>query len=503
VRQPPEAGWAEVLDAAARHTFRGRPLTHLTDDARAVRPGSIFVARRGFAADGHDFIPEAVARGAAVLVAERPVRAAPPVCRVPDGRRALSSLADAWWGHPSRRLRVIGVTGTNGKTTTTWLLASILAAAGLSPCIVGNLGFVLRGRRRARLPWTTPPPVELHGLLAEARALGSDAAVLEVSAQSLSQARVADLAFDAAAITNLSREHGEYYADAAAYREAKLSLFRLLGRGDKPARAVLNGSLPDLARFREAAAVPTLTYGPDGEVRAVEVRSRGLLGNDLALALPAAGGSEEVLRLRLRLPGPFNVENALCAAALACALGVPAEAVAAGLGRLRHVPGRMQTVQRAPFRAVADYAHNPAGLRAVLGALRRATPGRLALVMGARGRRERGKRQLMGAVAAAFCDRVILTSDRPAGEDPAEAAEPMRRAVADVGVAVSFERDRFRALQTALVGLRPGDCAVAVGKGDEPWGEDDSAEPGPLDDVAALRRLLAGTGLGALPRVLG
>ena len=478
--------WPVVLLAAERRAWRGGPLTGITDDSRAARPGCIFIAHRGWHADGHAYTAAAVAAGASLVVAEQPLACAAPLCVVPDGRAALSALADAWFGHPGRRLRLIGVTGTNGKTTTAHLIAGVLHAAGLRPCVIGTLGAQWDGQPLQALPWTTPPPLQLHGLLAEAVAAGADACVLEVSAQGLSQARVADCGFEVGALTNLSREHREYYASEADYVQAKAALFRRLRHAERPAHAVLNRAVPHLAAFRAACAVPVLEYGPGADIEALSARGRGLAGSDLQLRLPGCG---EPVAVRLRLPGPHNVDNALCAAAVGCALQVPPARIAAGLQAVQEVPGRLQHICRGPVRVLVDYAHNPAGLRALLGLLRSATAGRLVVVMGARGNRDPGKRPLMGAVVAAFADRVVLTADRPAGEDAQAAAEPMRAAVADCGVPVVFCADRLRALEAALAGSRPGDCVVAVGKGPEPW-EGDSETPG-LDDVRALRQLLA------------
>ncbi len=482
--------WDELVSAAERHSFRGLPLSEISNDSRTIRAGAIFVAHRGRQADGHTFIADALAAGARLVVAERPVRCPVPVSVVPDGRRALSALAANWFGHPARRMHMVGVTGTNGKTTTVHLVASILEAAGLSPCTVGTLGFRRGGHTTALLPWTTPPPVQLHSGLAEQLEAGADACILEVSAQGVSEARVADCSFEVAAITNLTRDHREYYDSAQEYLEAKLGLFRLLETSARPAVAVLNRALPQLDLFRGACGVPVVEYGDGAEVRALAVRPEGLEGTQLVLHLP---GRPRGVPLRLHLPGPHNVENALCAAAIGTAMGLHAEEIAAGLQQVHDVPGRLQDVSRGGVRVVVDYAHNPAGLRALLRLLRTSAVGRLVVVMGARGRRDQGKRSLMGGVAASFADLVVLTSDRPAGEDPEEAAAPMRAAIADCGVPVRFVPDRLQALELALDGRVPGDVVVAVGKGEEPW-EGDSAEPG-WDDVSALRALQAEGGL--------
>ncbi len=477
--------WAEVVAAAERHRLGAIELTMISDDSRQVRPGTLFVAHGGARADGHAYIPQAVDQGAALIVAEHPLPAPVPVCVVADGRRALSRLAAAWCGYPARRLRMVGVTGTNGKTTTVQLVAAILAAAGYRPCLVGTLGFQRRpGERAAPLPWTTPPPVALHAWLAQEAHSGADACVMEVSAQSISQERVSDCDFDVAAITNLTRDHGEYYNSAEAYARAKARLFRDLEHAGKPARAVLYSELSYRSLFAEACRVPVLEFGPGAAVCALEVRPRGLDGTDLVLRLP---GRPDGLAVRLRLPGQYNVDNALCAAAIGSALGLDAEAISAGLGAVRSVPGRLQPVAEGEVRILVDYAHNPAGLRVVLRLLRDATAGQLVVVMGARGQRDRGKRFTMGCVAAAFADMVVLTSDRPAGEDPEVAADLMRMAIMDCGVPVTFIADRFQALARALEGRRPGDCVVAVGKGEEEWAGDSPRRE--LNDVSALRAL--------------
>jgi UDP-N-acetylmuramoyl-L-alanyl-D-glutamate--2,6-diaminopimelate ligase len=478
--------WRALLGAASRRAWNGTPLAGLSEDSREVGPGWIFVAHGGQQTDGHRYIADAAAAGAALVVCERPQPCPVPICVVGDARAALSELAAAWFRNPARHMRLIGVTGTNGKTSTAALTAAVLSAAGFHPCTIGTLGVRLRDQTLRELPWTTPPPVQLHGALAEALAAGADSCVMEVSAQAVSQNRVADCPFEVAAITNLSREHFEYYADRDAYVQAKADLFRHLARRPgRPGIGVLNRRLEDLATFRKACPGPTVEYGPGGDIEVVSTQPRALAGTDIAVRWP---GRAAPVGMRVRLPGDHNVENAVCAAAVAAALDLPPSAAAAGVAAVHSVAGRLEQVVRRPVRVIVDYAHNPAGLRALLQLLRRSTRGRLLVVMGARGGRDPGKRPLMGAIVAAFADQVVLTSDRPAPEDPAGAAEPMRRAVHDCGVPVRFVRDRLEAFQEALAGRSPGDCVVAVGKGRERW-IGDSATAG-LDDVSAFRLVL-------------
>lgn len=487
-----QVSWESLVRAVARRQWRGRALAGVTEDSRQVLPGMVFVARPGTCADGHDFVAAAAAAGAVLVVAEREVAARVPTCIVPSGARALALLAAAWHGEPARRLRLVGVTGTNGKTTVTHLVGAILEAAGTPALLLGTLGLWVAGRRlRPPSRWTTPPAPVLQADLARALAAGARAGALEVSAQALEQRRVDGCTFEVVACTNVTREHGEHFLDQDSYHLAKQRLFD--PREFPGARAVVHERLArdPLWRLVARRRPAPLTFGWRGaDVHVLEWAQRGLAGSDVELAVPL-GGSMVRLRLRLPLPGAYNVENAACAAAIAAALGLDADAIRRGLEGVRHVPGRLQHVRQRPFRVIVDYAHNPASLRAVLTTVRRATPGRLVLVLGARGGRDRGKRPLMGAVAAALCDRLVLTSDRPAGEDPEEAAAPLRRAALDCGAVADFVPDRFEALRAALDGVRAGDTVLVAGKGDEPWCGDGEPAPG-TTDVTALEALLGG-----------
>ena len=485
--------WSEVVAAVTNHRWRGRPLLDVSEDSRHCRPGSVFVARPGRQGDGHDFATAAVDSGAVLVVAERPCDVGVPVCLVPSAPRALAQLAAAWYGKPAADLDLVGVTGTNGKTTVVTLARAILSAAGRRTFSLGTTGFWLDSRLVApHLRWTTPPALELQALCARAVAAGANSGVLEVSAQALDQHRVAGCRFGAAAITNVSREHGEYFDHPAAYLAAKISLFR----GDDappPAWSVVNASLPEVAAAARQAGSHTLVYGPDaGDVRLYAYEPHGLDGSRLRVT--AAG---ELLDLRLWLPGRYNVENALAAVALGLALDVSPADVARGIESVTTVPGRWQVLRRRPYRVIVDYAHNPAALRAVLSLVRQSTPGRLLLVMGARGERDENKRPLMGAVAAGLCDQIIFTSDRPGREDPARAAAPMVRAALDCGGTARYVDHRRSALTTALDALRPGDSLVVTGKGDEPWLGDGEADPD-TTDVAVLCELLDGQSAVAL-----
>jgi len=446
----------------------------------------VFVARRGQHTDGHDLLSAARRQGAAFTVGERRLGRGLPDVLVPDPAAAVAHLVSAWYGDPGRRLTLIGITGTNGKTTAAQLTAAIFTAAGHAVGTVGTLGYSFGGQT-AQGDHTTPPPEILYRILAEWLAAGASHVVLEVSAQALSQRRTAACPFAAAALTGFARDHGEFYPDQDAYREAKASLFRdLRGVAVLPAPTADDA---DQAAFAAAAADAdrTVFYGPDGMVRGRSLRSRGLLGTWMELQLPGEAGPR---RLLLPIPGQHNVANATCAAASAWSLGISADTIVAALEVAAPPPGRALCLRLSAQGAwaVLDYAHNPAALAATLRWLRQSIPGRVYVVLGARGERDPGKRPLMGAVVAALSDGAVFTSDRPAGETPESAAASMLSAARDCGARAVFIRDRAQAIAHAASLLQDGDCVLVAGKGTEPW-QDDSPTRGGVDDPTILREL--------------
>ncbi len=485
-REGPERGatavvqWEQALAAVRARHYRGADVLGVTEDTHRLIPGMVFVARPGRHADGHAFLTEARERGALLTVGERAVAADLPDVVVPDAAAALSHLVSAWWGDPGAGMVLVGVTGTNGKTTVAHLLAQILRAAGYRAGQVGTLGFRFEDDFSAT-HHTTPPPEVLYPLLCRWRDAGCTHVVMEVSAQALSQRRVAALRFAAAALTGFSRDHGEYYQDLQEYRRAKEELFSALTSGS----AVLPRDDPQYAAFAAAAAgCRILTFGPGGEVQGEPAGTAELGGGRIRLQLP----DERERVLHFPLPGMHNLRNALCAAATALSLGVQARAIFEGLSAAGSVPGRAM-VLRAPggMTAVVDYAHNPAALKEILRTVRAGTPGRLYAVLGPRGERDRGKRPLMGAILAAFADAAVITSDRPGSELPEEAAAPMLQAARDCGLRAEFVADRGEAIAMAAARLRRGDCLLVTGKGLEPWGAGDSAVL-PASDAEILRR---------------
>ena len=476
--------WAEALEAVRRRRWRGQTLAGVTEDTARLRPAMVFVARIGLHHDGHTFLRQARASGAAFTVGARPVAHGLPDVLVPDPAAALAHLVAAWHGDPGENLRIVGITGTNGKTTVAHLTAAIFTAAGHPTGTIGTLGCRFSDRGLATTH-TTPPPEVLYPLLAEWREADATHVVMEVSAQSLTQRRTAACRFSVAALTCLTREHGECFPDDNAYQAAKQALFTAV-RG----AAVLPADDPAFQAFAAAASHARLvTFGRGGDIDIGWIGG-GLTGSVGEIHFPHSRPQ----RLELRLPGRHNLRNAACAAAIAWAAGVPAEVIVAALRGAVPAPGRANCQWLPDLRAwaVVDYAHNPGALVAVLRWLRESVRGCLYVVIGARGGRDTGKRPLMGAAIAALADGAIFTADRPGAEDPAEAVAQMLQAARGCGLRARFVRDRAEAIAAATRLLRAGDCLLVTGKGSEPWDADDSTSwPYATDrtDVAVLRDL--------------
>ncbi len=436
------------------------PVSGVTADSRAVRPGWIYVAVRGSAVDGHRFVPEAVRAGAAAVVVEEPSGGAVPEVVVRDGRRAAQLLGRAWFGDPGSRLTLIGITGTNGKTTTTALVRHLLNAGGTTGSI-GTLGaFDGRGDPIPSIAGnlTTPGPIDLQETLAALVDRGATQAAMEASSHSLAQGRLDGLAFAAGVFTNLTRDHLDYHGTMEAYREAKL-LLRTLLRPDGV--EVLNADDPawDL---------------PPGPVR--RVRFGLASGADLratGISLAATGtrfrmeGRFGTAEVALPLLGAFNVSNALAAGACALELGVSLAGVVERLVAAPQVPGRMERIADRPCVVLRDYAHTPDALARALETLRPLTAGRLIVVFGCGGDRDRGKRPEMGRIAAEVADVAIVTSDNPRTEDP-------ERILADVAAGMGegphrMRVDRREAIAEALSEARADDTVLLAGKGHETY----------------------------------
>lgn len=412
-----------------------------THDSRQVRPGDLFCCVPGRHHDGHDHAPAAVAAGAAALLVERPLGLGVPELVVPDVRRAMGPVAATLLGDPSATLDVIGVTGTNGKTTTTHLLAAILNRAGRNCGVIGTLSGVR----------TTPEAPELQQLLAAFLAEGRRSVAMEVSSHALDLHRVDGTRFRVAVFTNLSRDHLDHHADMAAYFQAKASLFQP-GRCEL---AVLCTDDPHGRLLFDAAQVPSVGYGIAD-------------ADDLRISPEGSAFTWRGVPVTIALPGRFNVLNALAAATVAAHLGVTPEVVAAGLADVVSIPGRFERVDEGqPFVAAVDFAHTPDGLENLLVAARElAGGGRVVVVFGAGGDRDPTKRPEMGEVVARLADVVVLTTDNPRHEDPAAIMAAVHRGLAD-HPAVTTEPDRAAAIALGVAAAGPGDVLLVAGKGHE------------------------------------
>ncbi|MHC4391287.1 MAG: UDP-N-acetylmuramoyl-L-alanyl-D-glutamate--2,6-diaminopimelate ligase [Planctomycetota bacterium] len=458
-------------------------------DSREVEPGFAFVCVSGHAHDGHDYVSEAVARGARLIIAERVIHwddedAAVPVVRVGDGRAALADLAGMFYGHPASRVRAVGITGTKGKTTTTILLRAILRVAGKECGVLGTLGEQVFGRMRSTRN-TTPDPITIQRFLSELDRPRGGYAAIEVSSHALDQDRVRGVPFSVAVFTNLSGEHLDYHLTMGAYLEAKARLFDELGEG---ATAVIHMAHAEpaarLARYTRARIVG-YGIGSGFEVAARDLCSTSQ-GTRFVLSIGEAPGEA----VHLRLLGRHNVENALAAAGAAHALGVTPECIRRGLESVLGVPGRLEPVEAGqPFRVLVDYAHTDDALEKVLTALRPLVgDGRIVCLFGCGGDRDRGKRPRMGRVAERLADVLVLTSDNPRTEDP-EAIIDEVRAGLSAPERVHVWTDRKRGIACALLEARPGDIVLIAGKGHETY-QVIGTERLPFDDREVARHLL-------------
>jgi UDP-N-acetylmuramoyl-L-alanyl-D-glutamate--2,6-diaminopimelate ligase len=442
----------------------GVVVRHVTIDSRRVLPGALFACLRGSRADGHDFAAAALDAGAAALVVERRLPLAVTQVLVTDARRAVGSLAAAFHGQPSSTIPVVGITGTNGKTTTAHLLGAVLRHAGRSTAVLGTLSG----------PFTTPEAPDLQAQLACLVASGTEVVVMEVSSHALALERVTGTHFAVSAFTNLGRDHLDLHGTQERYFDAKAKLFTPGLSG----RAVIWVDDPFGRRLADGATIPVVEVGLD-DAGTVELDGWG------------ARFGWRGRPVHLPIPGRHNVANALVAAALAECLGLPAATVAAGLTSARPVPGRVEPVDAGqPFRVLVDFAHTPEALATLLDNLRELGPGRLVAVFGCGGDRDPAKRPLMGAAAAARADVVIVTSDNPRGEDPDEIIDAVVAGVPSGAPAtVHRDPDRRRAIAAALALARPGDVVVIAGKGHETT-QTQGGEVRPFDDRAVARQLL-------------
>jgi UDP-N-acetylmuramoyl-L-alanyl-D-glutamate--2,6-diaminopimelate ligase len=444
----------------------------LAYDARAVSPGALFFCVPGARADGHDFAPEAVAHGAVALVVERKLEAPVPQLVVANARAAMAVVADEFFGRPSEQLQVAGVTGTNGKTTTAFLLHSILEAAGRRPGLLGNIERRIGGERRPA-PLNTPEAIDLQRVFRELLDAGNKSCAMEASSHASQLHRLDRVRFSVLVFTNLTQDHLDFHGSMERYFEAKRRLF-----AGAPAAVNVGDAWGRQLAGKLAGATLTFGFADDADLRPERLE----LGPDGARF--SAGGIELTTRLR----GRFNVENVLGAVAAGRLLGLQDEAIAAGVGRLEGVPGRLEAIDEGqPFVVLVDYAHTPDSLENVLAAARELASNRLLCVFGCGGDRDRDKRPLMGRIASDRSDVAIVTSDNPRSEEPEAIIADILAGTAANGLEV--EPDRRTAIATALARAEEGDVIVIAGKGHE-QGQELGGRRLPFDDRQVAREEL-------------
>ncbi|HXF68550.1 MAG TPA: UDP-N-acetylmuramoyl-L-alanyl-D-glutamate--2,6-diaminopimelate ligase [Thermoflexus sp.] len=468
----------QALPFPYRHSGGDPEIHEVVTDSRQARPGALFVAYQGLQHDKHTFIPDALARGAVAVVGERPREEIPlpddlPYVEVSNGREALAWLCAAFRGFPSRQLLLIGVTGTDGKTTTVNLIHSILTAAGHRAGMISTVNAVIGDRiYDTGLHTTTPEAPDVQRYLAEMVEAGLTHAVLETTSEGLAQHRVTACDFDVAVLTNITHEHLYFHGTWENYRAAKARLFEMLKiSADKglPKTAVLNAEDPSFDYFRRIPADRYLSYA---------------LGKPADLTVEDLRFEPDRTRFRLRTPigmipvetalvGEYNVANILAAAGAAIALGIPLEAIAEGVRRLQGIPGRMERIDEGQdFLAIVDFAHTPNALEQALRAARRMTSGRVIVVFGSAGLRDVQKRGMMGRVAGRLADLIVITAEDPRTEDLESILEAIAEGVRAEGrmEGVDFWRipDRAEAIRFAVDLAQPGDLVIACGKGHEP-----------------------------------
>jgi UDP-N-acetylmuramoyl-L-alanyl-D-glutamate--2,6-diaminopimelate ligase len=460
-------------------------VTSLAFDNRLVGPGTLFFCVPGFTRDGHDFAPDAVARGAAALVVTHPLDLGVPEVVVGDVRAAMAAAAARFHRDPTARLRTVGVTGTNGKTTTAFLLRDVLEAAGVRTGLIGTVTSIVGGRERPVVR-TTPEAIDLQGLFAEMLAAGDEACVMEASSHALELHRASAIHWAAALFTNLTQDHLDFHPTMEDYFLAKRRLFaategvRVANADDEYGRR--------LAEEFDGVWTIGIDFA-DADFRAVDVAS-GFAGSAFTAVTPAG-----LVDVRIPLPGRFNVLNALGAIAVAFGLGVEVDVAARALAGAGRVPGRFEPVDEGqPFAVLVDYAHTPDSLENVLHAARDLGSGRVICVFGAGGDRDRGKRPLMGEIAARLADLAIATSDNPRSEDPDAILDAIEAGAGDAVGGAGWERcvDRRAAIARAVDVAVAGDVVVIAGKGHEQGQEFADGRKEPFDDrVIAAEALRA------------
>ena len=480
IKHMPVAGVEGSLD---------REVAGLTYDSRRVQPGMVFIAIPGGQADGHDYINTAISRGASAIICERNGFSSSRATKikVPDAREAMARVAATYYRHPSTKLQVIGVTGTNGKTTVAFIMKEILEAAGIKTGLLGTVRYEI-GDRVIPAHRTTPEALETQQMMAQMVLSGCQACVMEVSSHALEQKRVSGIEFDVAIFTNLTQDHLDYHGTMENYLAAKQKLFTKTANGSKRGTVVINIDDANGAKLAEESDVAVkFTYGIRGAAR--------LRATKIQLGAEASHftieGPDQSFACKLPLIGRHNIYNALAATSAALALAVDVKKIQSAFAKMTPVPGRLESVSCGqPFNVFVDYAHTDDALHNVLTTLREITKGRLLLLFGCGGSRDTGKRAKMGAVAAEHADFTLITSDNPRRESPAAIAAQIEEGFRSVKATdYAVELDRKRAIAEILSRAQPGDTVLLAGKGHETYQEfEDTVVP--FDDRVFAREAL-------------
>lgn len=465
----------DILKYTVAEEYAGdmeRDITDVTHDSRQVKPGTVFVAVPGYKTDGHLFIRDALAKGAAAIVLQdrRYQSADYPWIRVQNSRKALAEISHAVYGFPSTCLNMVGVTGTNGKTTTANLIAAVLEDAGHCPGLIGTI-YNRIGGEIIPVQHTTPEAPDLHRLLVDFLRKGADYVVMEVSSHALELHRVKETEFDVAVFTNLTQDHLDFHQDMEQYLASKGKLFAGLGHKSKKQRkkfAIINNDDPAAEQLKEMATAPVITYGirVPADVKADEVK---ITDRGASFILKY---TNRTIPVNLRLTGLFNVYNSLAAIAVGLVEGIPAEDIVLSLERVAGIAGRFEKVEEGQnFSVIVDYSHTPDSLENCLKTAREFAEGRIITVFGCGGNRDRTKRPLMGAVAGRLSDFVIVTSDNPRSEEPQAIIDDIMP-----GLAKTAEPDRYtviidrkKAISYAISQAKPKDVVIIAGKGHEDY----------------------------------
>ncbi len=458
-------------------------ITDLSIDSRKAEPGALFFCTPGLRMDAHDFAPQAVKNGAVALVVERTLPIDCPQVLVESVREATAVIAGRFYGHPSEKLTMIGITGTKGKTTSSYLVKSILEQAGHKTGLIGTVGSMI-GAEIIPTHLTTPDPLEVQKLLARMVSEGVTHVVMEVSAHALAMDRLVGIRYQVGAFTNFSQDHIDLFGDMDSYFKAKLLFFR----PEMTEKIVYNVDDDRVGEALRALGRPAIRIGireaADVYANDIEIGERGC-------SFILSHHKRFRVQIALKLAGIFNVYNALLAAGIASALNIPPDAIRRGLEAVRNVPGRIELLEtETPFRVILDYAHSPDALENILTALRDTTKGRMIALFGCGGDRDRGKRPIMGEIAGRLADFCILTSDNPRNEDPMEILAEIEEGIRPTQCEYIVIENRRAAIKRALEIAQPGDVVVLAGKGHETYQEIRGVKH-PFDEKLVVAELLA------------